>query len=205
MGLMNDSISYNNDSKYQFFDLGSGGGRLVIQSFLELPSVYKSVGIELSPSRHKIAIQTWNDLVQNGDALRIRTLAEKSWGGNDVKYSNDITIVSGVELYEGDLFDLDISQATHLYISSLCFSEDMLVRIVEKIEREGVALQIVASLRLLPLVDNRSLEHVSSKRVSLGRNPWMEYVEMSWTKARGDGCRVYLYTVTKNADGVVKS
>lgn len=202
---MNDSISYNNDSKYQFFDLGSGGGRLVIQSFLELPSVYKSVGIELSPSRHKIAIQTWNDLVQNGDALRIRTLAEKSWGGNDVKYSNDITIVSGVELYEGDLFDLDISQATHLYISSLCFSEDMLVRIVEKIEREGVALQIVASLRLLPLVDNRSLEHVSSKRVSLGRNPWMEYVEMSWTKARGDGCRVYLYTVTKNADGVVKS
>ena len=159
---------------------------------------------ELSPSRHKIAIQTWNDLVQNGDALRIRTLAEKSWGGNDVKYSNDITIVSGVELYEGDLFDLDISQATHLYISSLCFSEDMLVRIVEKIEREGVALQIVASLRLLPLVDNRSLEHVSSKRVSLGRNPWMEYVEMSWTKARGDGCRVYLYTVTKNAD-VVKS
>ena len=202
---MNDAISYNYDSKYQFFDLGSGGGRLVIQSFLELPSVYKSVGIELSPSRHKIAIQTWNDLVQNGGALRIRTLAEKSWGGNDVKYSNDITIVSGVELYEGDLFDLDISQATHLYISSLCFSEDMLVRIVEKIEREGVALQIVASLRLLPVVDDRGIEHVSSKRVSLGRNPWMEYVEMSWTKARGDGCRVYLYTVTENADCVAKS
>jgi hypothetical protein len=199
MGLMNDALSYNNDSKYQFFDLGSGGGRLVIQSFLELPFVYKSVGIELSPSRHKIAIQTWTNLVQNGDALRIRKLAEKSWGSHYLE--QDDATVSGVELHEGDLFDLDISQATHLYISSLCFSEDMLVRIVEKIEREGIALQIVASLRLLPLPYDRGSENLSSKRVRLGRNPWMEYVEMSWTKARGDGCRVYLYTVI-NANGV---
>ncbi len=79
---MNDAKSYNlDDSKHQFFDLGSGGGRLVIQSFLELPSVYKSVGIELSPTRHKIAVQTWTNLVQTGDAMRIRTLAEKSLGG----------------------------------------------------------------------------------------------------------------------------
>lgn len=205
MGLMNDAISYNNDSKYQFFDLGSGGGRLVIQSYLELPSVYKSVGIELSPSRHKIAIQTWTNLVENGDALRIRKLAEKSWGRHYVHSIDDHAIESGVELHEGDLFYLDISQATHLYISSLCFSEDMLVRIVEKIEREGVALQIVASLRLLPFVDDRGSEHLSSKRVRLGRNPWMEYVEMSWTKARGDGCRVYLYTVTNVEDVLVNS
>lgn len=193
---MNDAKSYNlDDSKHQFFDLGSGGGRLVIQSFLELPSVYKSVGIELSPTRHKIAVQTWTNLVQTGDAMRIRTLAEKSLGG-DSGQPNDTAIESGVELHEGDLFDLDISQATHLYVSSLCFAEDTLVRIVKKIEREGVALQIVASLRLLPSVDDREI--VSLKRVSLGRHPWMEYVEMSWTKARGDGCRVYLYTVIKN-------
>lgn len=180
MGLMNDAKSYNqNHPKHQFFDLGSGGGRLVIQSFLELPSVYKSVGIELSPSRHQIAIQTWTNLVQNGDAVRIRALAEKSWDVHYLERPIDEAIEYGVELHEGDLFDLDISQATHLYISSLCFSEDMLLRIVEKIETEGVSLQIVASLRLLPLGYDRDRENASLKRVSLGRNPWMEYVEMS--------------------------
>ncbi len=199
---MNDAKSYNrDDSKYQFFDLGSGGGRLVIQSFLELPSVNKSVGIELSPTRHKIAIQTWNNLVQTGDAIRIRALAEKSFCDDYSGYPNVTAIESGVELHEGDLFDLDISQATHLYVSSLCFAEEMLLRIAEKIEREGVALQIVASLRLLPSVHDP--ENVSLKRVSLGRNPWMEYVEMSWTKARGGGCRVYLYTVIKNDEDIL--
>lgn len=207
MGLMNDAKSYNNDSKYQFFDLGSGGGRLVIQSFLELPAVYKSVGVELSPSRHDIAVQTWKNLIENGDALRIRKLAEQSWGGRSMveqhEQDNNHNILSRLELHKGDLFDLDISHATHIYVSSLCFSDDMLVRLVGKIEREGKALQIVASLRLLPIINEYGSENGDFKLARLGSNPWMEYVEMSWTKAaRGDGCRVYLYAVKNVMDEV---
>lgn len=191
MGLTNNAKTHRNEQpRYQFFDLGSGGGRLVIQSHLELPPVFKSVGIELSPSRHKIAAQTWDDLVQNGDASRIRKLALKSWGIDE----NDKNFFSSVELHEGDLFELDISQATHLYVSSLCFSDDMMKRVVAKIEREGTSLKIVASLRLLPS-DNKIVYGSRTKRAILGSNPWMEFIEMSWTKARGDGCPVYFYSV----------
>lgn len=193
-----NGINRNNERpKYHFYDLGSGGGRLVIQSYLELPSVVKAVGIELSPSRHNIATRTWKDLVRNGDAARIRKLAIKSWDiaeEYEQQQNDELKLSSDVILHEGDLFGLDISHATHIYISSLCFTDDMLERLVAKIEDEGVSLQIVASLRRLPTPASR----VKTKRVSLGSNPWMEYIEMSWTKARGDGCQVYLYSV-KNA------
>ena len=181
MGLTSDKAS---KPRYKFYDLGSGGGRLVIQSHLELPSVVKSVGIELSPSRHKVAAQTWERIVKDGDADRIRKLAEQSWG---IEVNND-DIIAGIELHEGDLFELDISQATHMYLSSLCFSDEMLVRLVDKIEVEGVSLQTVASLRMLP-------RNNKANRRKLGGEPWMEFLEMSWNKARGDGCPVYFYSV----------
>jgi hypothetical protein len=208
MGLM-DHDATNREPKYQFFDLGSGGGRLVIQSHLEIPSVFKSVGIELSPSRCKIASQTWENLVKSGEAHRLRKMAERSWGKVQTQKegvqsssttSNHIIIEPSVELVEGDLFTLDISQCTHMYVSSLCFTEDMLVRLVDKIEREGINLQIVVSIRALPL--RKEDEQISDdarikRKVVLGDKPWMEFLEMSWTRGRGDGCPVYFYAVKK--------
>jgi hypothetical protein len=189
MGLTNKDV--HNKPKNHFFDLGSGGGRLVIQSFLELPSVVKSVGIELSPSRHAIAADTWKELVRSGDAGRVRQLAENSWG-----MTSDKHILSNVDLHEGDLFGLDISEATHIYIASLCFSDDMLIRLVDKIENEGSSLEIVATLRPFPLQDvHRERGEARTKHFKLGDNPWIEYIEMSWTKARWDGCPVYFYSV----------
>lgn len=178
MGLYNSNIR---ERDYQFFDLGSGGGRLVIQSYLELPLVSRSVGIELSPTRHKIAMRRLGELKSDGDLERIRQFAYTSQG---IKQD----IATTIDLYEGDLFQLDISKATHMYLSSLCFSDDMLNRLVDKIETEGISLQIVASLRLLPLSQSRS-ERVAK----LGDNPWQEFIEMTWN--RGDGCPVYFYSV----------
>jgi len=186
----------NGIPKLQFFDLGSGGGRLVLQSHLELPSVCRSVGIELSPTRHEIAMRRMNKLVVSGTVDRIRELAYKSWGWETGSCSSSV-----IDLIEGDLFELDITKATHMYLSSLCFSESMLERIVDKIETEGFSLQIVASLRLLPLrkSGDRSEEKDTPDNlrvVRLGENPWMEFIEMSWT--RGDGCPVYFYSVKKS-------
>ena len=181
MGLYNHKDTNTN---YQFFDLGSGGGRLVIQSHLELPSVIRSVGIELSPTRHGIAMSRLSELQYNGDLERIRKLAKKAWGLNDAP-------AAAIDLYEGDLFQLDISKASHIYLSSLCFSDEMLERIVDKMETEGLALQYVASLRLLPLRENRA-----GRLVKLGSHPWQEFIEMTWN--RGDGCPVYFYSVKRN-------
>lgn len=179
--------------KIQFFDLGSGGGRLVLQSHLELPSVCRSVGIELSPTRHEIAMRRMKKLVVSGTVDRIRESAQKSWG-----WETGVCSSAVIDLIQGDLFELDISKATHMYLSSLCFSDSMLDRIVHKIETEGFSLQIVASLRLLPL--RKSGDHSKGKEirdnlreVRLGEKPWMEFIEMSWT--RGDGCPVYFYSV----------
>eukprot|EP00804_Cyclotella_cryptica_P007592 CCRYP_010658-RH/>CCRYP_010658-RH protein AED:0.40 eAED:0.41 QI:0/0.66/0.5/1/0.66/0.5/4/1904/341 len=195
MGLStpNRRTIHDGNSKLQFFDLGSGGGRLVLQSHLELPSVCRSVGIELSPTRHEIAMRRLNELVLGGTIERIRALAHKSWGWEIGGCSSAV-----LDLYEGDLFELDITKATHMYLSSLCFSESMLERVVDKIETEGFSLQIVASLRLLPLRksgDNseKKDERDKSRVVRLGENPLMEFIEMTWT--RGDGCPVYFYSV----------
>lgn len=184
MGL----TSKSNEQDFHFYDLGSGGGRLVIQSYLELPSVSKSVGIELSPSRHKIASQTYTDLQKNGNIKTIRNLSRKSWGIEPKEDADN----SGIDLYEGDLFKLDISKATHIYASSLCFSEQMMELLVDKIEREATSLCCIASLRMLPLKEKND-----DAKVTIGRHPWQEWIEMSWTKARGEGCPVYLYSVEK--------
>ncbi len=138
-------------------------------------------------------------LNSNGEAERIRRLGEKSWGIT----RRDDNHNPSVELYEGDLFELDISAATHIYVSSLCFTEEMMERIVDKIEMEGESLQILASLRVLPLKDRwRKLSEwdedvLKRRKVELGTKPWTEFVEMSWTKATGDGCPVYFYTAKK--------
>lgn len=178
MGLYANSI---NSRDFQFFDLGSGGGRLVIQSYLELPSVIRSVGIELSSIRHQIATNRLGELKSNGELERIRQFACTSQG---IRNEFETTI----DLYEGDLFQLDISKATHIYLSSLCFSDDMLNRLVDKIETEGISLQFVASLRLLPLSQNKR-----GRVAKLGDKPWQEFIEMTWN--RGDGCPVYFYSV----------
>jgi hypothetical protein len=195
MGLStpNRRTIHDGNSKLQFFDLGSGGGRLVLQSHLELPSVCRSVGIELSPTRHEIAMRRLNELLLGGTIERIRALAHKSWGWKTGGSSSAV-----VDLYEGDLFELDIMKATHMYLSSLCFSESMLERVVDKIEMEGHSLQIVASLRLLPQqksgdYSEKKDEHDKARVVRLGENPWIEFIEMTWT--RGDGCPVYFYSI----------
>ncbi|KAL7533454.1 hypothetical protein ACHAXR_005250, partial [Thalassiosira sp. AJA248-18] len=114
MGLTKNTANASMNSKpnYQFFDLGGGCGRL-------LSSVFKSVGIELSPSHHNIAV--WENLVGSGDALRIRKLAERSWGVR----TDDNSAISSVELHEGDLFELNISQATHLYFQRICWKDSL--------------------------------------------------------------------------------
>lgn len=157
MGLYNDK-----ETNHQFFDLGSGGGKLVIQSSLELPSVSRSVGIELSPTRHKIASQRLNELKLSGDFDRIKKLANEAWGVKGKR-------AAVVDLCEGDLFHLDISKATHIYVSSLCFSEEMLQQLVDKLENEGSMLQCVASLRMLPL-SRDSIGKVIQLGINLGKS-----------------------------------
>jgi len=131
-----------------FFDLGSGAGKLVVQARLELMLTHAR-GIELAKSRHDAALRALAKVRQ----IEAETL---------------------VELMEGDLFGMDLSGATHVYVSSLCFDPGAMKRLGEKLQ-EASNLKCVASLREIP---------------GFG-NPVVRYIEMSWTKPKG--LPVYFY------------
>ena len=89
-----------------FYDLGSGVARLVVQMVLDNPvAISKSVGVELSKERHDVASSALS---------RMRSSEYKS------------DLLSKVELANADALEYDFSDATHIFISSLCFPRQVL-------------------------------------------------------------------------------
>jgi SAM-dependent methyltransferase len=91
-----------------FYDLGSGVGRLVAQMYLDHPTIIvKAVGVELSQERHEIAVEALS---------RISTSI----------FENDDVKNHSIEFANADALDYDIADATHIFISSLCFPRSVL-------------------------------------------------------------------------------
>jgi hypothetical protein len=109
-----------------FVDLGSGTGRLVAQAFMELPRARRCVGIELDRSRHAAAAHSWEE--SKHAARRVR----EGHHFDSARMHSCATL----ELLEGDLFELDVSEATHVFVASLCFSPTMMERLAAKLACE---------------------------------------------------------------------
>ena len=157
-----------------FLDLGSGVGKLVMQTFLEVPRLRRAVGVELEASRHDSALRAWNVIEKHARALR-DSLGEQS----SVFFAG-----ATVQFIRGDLYEIDVSQATHIYVASLCFSSEMMERLADKLLNEASRLEVMATLKPFPARFE-------------GGKPAKEFVEMSWTRSRGEGCAVYFYTVRR--------
>jgi len=95
-----------------FVDLGSGNGNIVINAIKEHPNLYKSIGIEFSKSRHETA--------ENNLKKEKATIKKK------VKFLNNDILDDGF-----DYSDFDI-----IYISNLCFSDEINGKLSEKINKE---------------------------------------------------------------------
>lgn len=167
--LSSKSTESSKDDIHTFFDLGCGVGKLLVQAYLELPSLSKIVGIEISKDRYDIAVNTWKEL-QN-DAQHFRT--------NIIGASN-----VDLEIYLGDLYNLDISSATHIYVASLCFTDNMMDKLAEKIIGDGKNVQSVATLKAFPEKYHQNLG-----------SPSISYIEMSWTEYSGKGAKVFFYNL----------
>ncbi|CAJ1339453.1 unnamed protein product [Effrenium voratum] len=166
-----------------FADLGSGVGTPPVfsydrkqvseaaQAYLEWP-VLRSRGVELSVSRHRRALEAWEALLLSEEAYELRRQALGLRG-----ISREPDPLEEVQLLQGDLLDADISDVTHIYLSSLCFSESMMFEVAHKLQKEAVHLRGLASLRPLPRAGGaaRLLE-----------------LPMSWSQ-RGKGSITYLY------------
>lgn len=223
MELLDDSTRKHEHqlSPGHFFDLGSGTGKLVGQAILELPNkrVEKATGIELSPSRHECAIRAKEALLRwprsNIDRPNF-TLRASNDGSNEkdgnyfLSKDNSVRSTNKLELLQGDLFDVDLSTATHIYVASLCFPHNLMLRLEERLQmlihqpelqeghcrrdeteerelrQEESSLQWVATLQPFP-------NHLG------GIRPAIRFMEMSWTKPFG--CAVYLYRCNGNSRG----
>ena len=133
-----------------FFDLGSGKGNVVINSIKIKPSLKKSIGIELSKKRYEEAFKNLNSLINN-EKFKIQFL------NNDI-LSNDI-----------NLNDADI-----IYISNLCFSDDVNRQIAHKLDNEIKSGTLIFCSKKLPLTLKHEMKVTS--------------VEQSWNEDSNLNC-----------------
>lgn len=135
-----------------FYDLGCGVGKLVMQVYLTTP-VKKSMGIELSKTRIDGAKKALKELKERGKIEKGRKLIFK----------------------EGDIVKANIKDATAVFISSLCFSDELMQKLTDKLAKLKKGLRVATSRELKP--------HEALK--SLGSHN----IPMSWSSAS----TVYVY------------
>jgi hypothetical protein len=208
----NSAIEKEHDkiSNFRLYDLGSGVGRLVAQAYMELPRVDRIVGVELGPSRHEAALTGWNLIQSNARRVR-QSAAREELSLRLVDNASDDICPCRLEFHEANLFDTDVSDATHVYLASLCFTEEMMADIAQKLIREAPQLQCVATLKEFPnplaqsLLSSSPLTPMEPLDAALlhhhpqqQRKPRVHRIEMTWTKPQGSGCVVHFYFPKRN-------
>ena len=98
-----------------FVDLGSGNGNIVIDAMRNYTDLYKSIGIELSEDRHNVAMKNLDNFKN-----------EKKLLHKNIHFFNEDILDS-----KWNYIDFDI-----IYISNLCFSDEINKRLSEKINNE---------------------------------------------------------------------
>lgn len=165
-----------------FADLGSGVGKLVVQAYLEWPCVVQAIGIELAPCRSRCAIESWRNFQASGKVESLRAGALEMCRFRRRQRLRKLELascMSPVELLEGDFLEADLTDVTHLYVSSLCLSGGTLRRLAERLTAHAPKLQAVATLR--PFRGGLKGFYVAAS-VS---------AEMSWSELQGTRVTVY--------------
>ena len=197
----------DDDDDVVFMDMGSGAGKLVLQAFLEIPSIRQAIGIELAPSRHEAAINAKERLhemlysfsqtsspslssVNEEDVYqfwlqRMKQQIATTTMGDD----KDVSILPSLQFYQDDILNADLSNVSHIYVASLCFPtilmEKLERRITETLQQNRQQQQSKTSSKLRCIASIQKFPTMTYSRV--------EYIEMSWTKPKGS--KVYFYDI----------
>ena len=225
MGLLDRTTAPDSFAAH-FVDLGSGTGKVVGQAVVELSSkIDKATGVELSPSRHQSAIRAKEALVEwllhrrqpNGNEGIIdwySSTCSTSVSNFSMEAGDLMDIDKKLELIEGDLFDVDLSTATHIYIASLCFPDNLMLRLEEALCQRIARQQHHQrhqhhhhedQTRNDNDTDDNDTNDTAGEVANLqwiatlrqfpndlgGIQPIVRFMEMSWTSPLG--CAVYLY------------
>jgi precorrin-6B methylase 2 len=103
-----------------FYDLGSGVGKVAVQVYLDSP-VKKSVGVELSPTRHSHAIKVQGRLKDAGKLKANRVLV----------------------FCQENILHTDISDATVLFLCSTCYSDELMAGVADKIQQLKIGTRVI--------------------------------------------------------------
>lgn len=169
-----------------FLDLGSGVGKMVLQMYLEVPRVTRSLGVELHPTRAQRGQEALAMLNQLGDVRDLRrqmlqgaVLARRPQAPFAAKLlrSNHLGFI---DLLEADMFDLDLSQFTHIYLASLTWGTAMINRLAVKLVTEASQLRVVAALSRFEGLQGFEEEE--------------QHFQTSWTQKSPSGSRLFVYT-----------
>ena len=106
-----------------FYDLGSGIGKFVTMVAELMPNI-KSKGIELVKERHDKAMKVYHVLKKS--------------------------VQSRIEFICGSMFDYSIKDASWVFISNLCFSDQLNKQLAKKIEQEVKKDTLIACSVELP-------------------------------------------------------
>lgn len=124
-----------------FYDLGCGVGKFVLQMYLETPA-RKSVGVELAPTRIRYAQKVKDKLAEHK-----RILPDKE-----------------IHFKEENMLDTPLEDATIIYVSSTCFSNDFMKKVVEKLAQLKPGLRLIT---LTQLPENEHFERVKELTIPM--------------------------------------
>lgn len=126
------------------YDLGSGIGKVATQVALTTPA--RAVGIELSPTRHAIAATIKNQLLEK-----------------------NILTEDKLQFIEGNILDINLNNATVIFMCSTCFSDELMKKITEHIYNipHAHAVQIITLKQLTPYNTYKFEEFIPGKTFNL--------------------------------------
>jgi SAM-dependent methyltransferase len=134
-----------------FYDLGSGVGRMTTKMYLDSP-LKKSVGIELSDSRHTYAMAIQQELKAKKKLIPGRTLDFK----------------------KGDILKANLDDATIVYTASTCFSDEFMKKLTNKLAALKKGLKVFT---LRPLVKHDKFKLVKEFQLPM---TWSTNVTVYW-------------------------
>eukprot|EP00747_Dinoflagellata_sp_TGD_P220235 gnl/TRDRNA2_/TRDRNA2_92234_c0_seq1.p1 gnl/TRDRNA2_/TRDRNA2_92234_c0~~gnl/TRDRNA2_/TRDRNA2_92234_c0_seq1.p1 ORF type:complete len:707 (-),score=121.10 gnl/TRDRNA2_/TRDRNA2_92234_c0_seq1:30-2150(-) len=158
-----------------FVDLGSGTGKLPIQAFLA--GLRSSVGIELDGDRHAFgaqAVESLRALLPQNCFASEGLPGSNSEGRSELRYAERLA-----SLQQGDLLALPVENASIVFAASLCFPNELLQALADKLRRELQPGAVFWTLRELPAGTRPGLALVTKA-----------YVASTWS----DHAHVYIYT-----------
>eukprot|EP00948_MAST-09A_sp_MAST-9A-sp1_P002060 g2060.t1 len=124
-----DKIHFDGPTCKVFTDLGMGTGKLVIQAFIQFPTIQRAVGFEISQSRFAIAEEAVLRLVEYfGDYFYLdkekyiqgRTVVIKDRNGRSLEmYTTSMFLMCDISLYKSDVIILQTNIMPNSYYSLL--------------------------------------------------------------------------------------